>query len=53
MEDIFELEKIVFSKSMAYENSTAFQLALAYIKKSNIETYKELLTKEVEEMGLL
>ena len=50
---IKELEQIVFNRSLAYENSTAFQQSLEFIKKVNYPMYKDLLYKECEEMGCL
>ena len=53
MPTIEELEKIVRNHSVAYEKSTAFAIALAYIKCADTELYRRILTIEVEDMGLM
>lgn len=50
---IEELEELVFTKSVPYRDSTAFQSALAHIKDTDIEIYKTLLYTECNEMGMI
>lgn len=49
---IGELERIVLDKSEPLNNSTAFQLAISYIKGVNLDMYRTLLEKECEEIGV-
>lgn len=53
MPTIEELERIVRNNSVAYERSTAFAMALNYVKENDEELYRDILTTEVEEMGLM
>lgn len=39
--------------SSCYGNSTAFQLALKYVKEHDEYRYRELLYMEIKEMGML
>ena len=50
---IEQLEGAVFKHSKCYEDSIAFQLALEYIKKTNIVLYKDLLYKEALAGGFM
>lgn len=52
---IQQLENIACdeSRNMTYANSTAFQRALAFVKKHDEELYKSLLLVEVDEMGFI
>ena len=49
---IGELERIVLDKSEPLNNSTAFQLAISYIRGVNLDMYRTLLEKECEEIGV-
>ena len=51
--ELNELENAVKTTSVPYRDSTAFQKALFYIKDTNVELYKHLLTIEFEEMGFI
>lgn len=53
MEDLKELEQSVFTTSRCYQDSTAFQRALGYIKKKDLELYENLLKTEGFECGVL
>ena len=49
---IEELEQIVFEGSITYEKSTAFVVALDYVKRHDTDLYERLLKKEIFEMGI-
>ena len=51
--EILDYENDILSTSAAYNDSTAFQRALSYIKKTNAELYAQLLEVEGEECGVL
>lgn len=54
MPTIEELERIVRNNSVAYERSTAFVIALAYIKAHDEGgIYRHILEREVDDMGLM
>lgn len=49
-----QLEEIALnSRNYTYSKSTAFQLALEFIKEQNEKYYKYLLLKEIEEMEII
>lgn len=53
MNDLHELEQSVFTTSRCYQDSTAFQHALNYIKKNDLALYESLLETEGYESGIL
>lgn len=53
MPTIEQLEQIVRKHSVAYERSTAFVMALAYVKEHDEALYRHILTREVDDMGLM
>lgn len=54
MPTIEQLEEIIRNHSVAYERSTAFVIALAYIKEHDEGgIYRHILEREVDDMGLM
>lgn len=53
MNGLHELEQNVLGASRCYADSTAFRMALAYIKKTDQTLYISLLEKEGEECGCI
>jgi hypothetical protein len=52
---IKQLENIAcdMGRNHCYGGSSAFRMALDFVKKNNEELYKRLLMTEIEEMGAL
>ena len=49
---IEQLEEVVFEHSEAYGRSSAFALALDFVKEHDMNRYEQLLRTEIDEMGI-
>jgi hypothetical protein len=49
-ESFYEMEERVYDVSSPLKNSTAFQMAMDYIKKENPDLYTKLIITEYNEM---